>query len=390
MINSSAQVLVGTTSVLQSTEQLAVSSSTNTAILAKFTGGATAGWGSKIWNNGATGDNNILEFLTETSITARGSVKYDRTNDALLLSGSNAFNISTNGTTAIYVTAAQKVGIGGASTTLRMTVNDTGSTITGGDVTFATQAKGLEIFNTNSATTDNLIGVWFSTGPHKAGIASGRPDASGGWATDLRFFTHPTSTTNLDHTYEKMRLTGDGSLNINNTTNATYKLSVYNNVEDTHVLVAGLAPSLRFADTVTGITYSTLFGMATVANNFITGSSAGDFAITWGSTKKCYFGYTNATAIMVLDGGNLGLGTLTVGSKAQINGNMAVGYSSSTAAPTNGILSNGGYKSSAPASASAGTWKLGTATTTSAMTQNRYITVEVDGSVYALFAQFLY
>ena len=214
MINSSAQVLVGTTSVLQSTEQLAVSSSTNTAILAKFTGGATAGWGSKIWNNGATGDNNILEFLTETSITARGSVKYDRTNDALLLSGSNALNIATNGAIAVYVTAAQKVGIGGISTTLRMTVNDTGSTITGGDVTFATQAKGLEIWNTNSAITNNLVGVWFSTGPHKAGIASGRPDASGGWATDLRFFTHPTSTTNLDHTYETMRLGPDGTLTV--------------------------------------------------------------------------------------------------------------------------------------------------------------------------------
>jgi len=218
-------------------------------------------------------------------------------------------------------------------------------------------------------------------------VSVGSPDGSNG-GSNIRFFTNPKALSSP--AVERLRITSGGSVNINNTTNTTYKFSTYNNVEDTHVLIAGLAPSLRFADTVTGITYSSLFGMATIANNFITGSSAGDFAITWGSTKKCYFGYTNATAIMVLDGGNLGLGTLTVGSKAQINGNMAVGYSASTAAPTNGILSNGGFKSSAPASASAGTWKLGTATSTSPMVQNRYITVEIDGSVYALFAQFLY
>jgi hypothetical protein len=182
-----------------------------------------------------------------------------------------------------------------------------------------------------------------------------------------------------------MLITSGGSVNINNTTNTTYKLSTYNNVEDTHVLIAGLAPSVRFADTVTGITYSSLFGLATVANNFITGSAAGDFAITWGSTKKCFFGYTDTTPIMVLDGGNLGLGTLTIGSKAQINGNMAVGYSSSTAAPTNGILSNGGFKSSAPAGASAETWKLGNIATAT-VTHDRVLYVEVGGTTYTILA----
>jgi hypothetical protein len=183
-----------------------------------------------------------------------------------------------------------------------------------------------------------------------------------------------------------MRITSGGSVNINNTTNTTYKLSTYNNVEDTHVLIAGLAPSVRFADTVTGITYSSLFGLATIANNFITGSAAGDFAITWGSTKKCFFGYTDTTAIMVLDGGNLGLGTLTIGSKAQINGNMAVGYSASTAAPTNGILSNGGFKSSNPTGDTAQTWKLGSAYSGSGISQTHYVNVEVNGVIYALLA----
>jgi hypothetical protein len=184
---------------------------------------------------------------------------------------------------------------------------------------------------------------------------------------------------------ERMRITSGGSVNINNTTNTTYKLSTYNNVEDTHVLIAGLAPSVRFKDTVTSHTYSSLFGMATVANNFITGSAAGDFAITWESTKKCFFGYTNTTPIMVLDGGNLGLGTLTIGSKAQINGNLAVGYSSSTAAPTDGILSNGGFKSSNPTGDTAQTWKLGSAYS-GTVTHTHYVNVEVNGVIYSLLA----
>ena len=175
------------------------------------------------------------------------------------------------------------------------------------------------------------------------------------------------------------------TVNINNTTNTTYKFSTYNNVEDTHVLIAGLAPSVRFKDTVTSHTYSSLFGMATIANNFITGSAAGDFAITWESTKKCFFGYTNTTAIMVLDNGNLGLGTLTVGSKAQINGNMAVGYSASTAAPTNGILSNGGFKSSNPTGGTAQTWKLGSAYA-GTISSNYYVNVEINGVSYSLLA----
>ena len=101
--------------------------------------------------------------------------------------------------------------------------------------------------------------------------------------------------------------------------------------------------------------------------------------------KSSFFGYTNTTAIMVLDNGNLGLGTLTIGSKAQINGNLAVGYSSSTAAPTNGILSNGGFKSSNPTGDTAQTWKLGSAYS-GTVTHTHYVNVEVNGVIYSLLA----
>ena len=56
---------------------------------------------------------------------------------------------------------------------------------------------------------------------------------------------------------------------------------------------------------------------------------------------------TAATAITFTDymrldaSGNLGIGTTTIGSKLQVNGNAAIGYSASTAAPTNGLAVSG-------------------------------------------------
>jgi hypothetical protein len=77
-ITSVGQVLIGTSSALQSNEKLAISTDTNTAIMAKFTGGSTNGWAGKFWNNDTTGNNLLVEFLTEASITVRGSITYNR------------------------------------------------------------------------------------------------------------------------------------------------------------------------------------------------------------------------------------------------------------------------------------------------------------------------
>ena len=52
--------------------------------------------------------------------------------------------------------------------------------------------------------------------------------------------------------------------------------------------------------------------------------------------------YTNGGLKMRIEsGGNIGIGTTTIGSKLQVNGNAAIGYSASTAAPTNGLAVRG-------------------------------------------------
>jgi len=55
-------------------------------------------------------------------------------------------------------------------------------------------------------------------------------------------------------------------------------------------------------------------------------------------------GYSSSTAAPsngLAVSGNVGVGTTTIGSKLQVNGNSAIGYSSSTAAPSNGLAVSG-------------------------------------------------
>lgn len=104
------------------------------------------------------------------------------------------------------------VGVGNTTPGRKLTVQDTGCVLSLGLSCFDMQAKGVEVYNNCSGNTDNIIGYWISTGPHKAGIGSGRTNAASTWEVDLRFYTHPTTIGSLNTSCENMRLYGDGSL----------------------------------------------------------------------------------------------------------------------------------------------------------------------------------
>ena len=324
---------------------------------------------------GTTSPGNLLEVQGSAKLNAPTS---GTVNLAFGISGTNYASIKYNDSDGSLTT--QTLGsyplIFGTNITERMRITS------GGNVGIGTISPTI-VSGFTDLTIDGSSGSFIDL--RYNGADNGRFVSSAGIVGLQSLSTTPlTFNTNGS---ERMRITSGGSVNINNTTNTTYKLSVYNTVQDTHLLVAGTAPSLRFADTLTGITYTSVLGMATAANNFITGSAAGDFAITWNSAKNCYFGFTDtSTAKMTIDSsGNLGVGTTTMGSKTQINGNLSVGYSASTAAPTNGILSNGGFKSSNPTGGTAQTWKLGSAYA-GTITSNYYVNVEINGVIYALLA----
>jgi hypothetical protein len=97
-ITSGGNLLIGTTSFLQSDEKVGIETDTNTPLITKFTGGAATGWAGKFWNNATTGDNLIIEFLTESVITSRGSIRYDR--------GGNRLNILGGGSGLLFTGAS--------------------------------------------------------------------------------------------------------------------------------------------------------------------------------------------------------------------------------------------------------------------------------------------
>jgi len=73
-----------------------------------------------------------------------------------------------------------------------------------------------------------------------------------------------------------------------------------------------------------------------------------DGTFTSGQTPPTAISFNTNTAggaaterIKILSGGNVGFGTSTIGSTIQVNGNAAIGYSASTAAPNFGLAVNG-------------------------------------------------
>lgn len=84
----------------------------------------------------------------------------------------------------------------------------------------------------------------------------------------------------------------------------------------------------------------------------------------------------------ILGSGNVGIGTTTPGSALQVNGGVAIGYSASTVAPTNGLAISGDLTVGGTLSATSGTFSSTvSSTTTLTNTRNGLITNSTDGII---------
>jgi hypothetical protein len=83
-IDNSGNLRVGTTSTLISaSEKVSIDGGALNTLSIKTTGGTTT-WDILAWNSATSGNNNFIEFGTETSYTARGSIVYNRAGGVVL------------------------------------------------------------------------------------------------------------------------------------------------------------------------------------------------------------------------------------------------------------------------------------------------------------------
>lgn len=194
-----------------------IGTSSPTCILevARNNGGSTGGQ-IALRNNSSSTLNSATEisFLNDTGASASGT-RNGRIISQMENVGNGASNMqfwTWNGSAdaeRVRITNVGNVGIATSSPSFRLDVSDAGSVING-TATIGSNMKGIRIYNTNSAINNNAIGLWFSTGPHQAGIASFRATADTTWETSLAFYTHVNTTSNLNDATEKMRISGEG------------------------------------------------------------------------------------------------------------------------------------------------------------------------------------
>jgi hypothetical protein len=209
----------------------------------------------------------------------------------------DVFAISTNNTERARFTTGGSFGIG--TTTIGSTLQVNGNAAIGYSASTAAPTNGLAVsgnvtFGTNAVanTTSDLLTI----------------NKNQNAATRL-IVSNTTSGTSSVAEMNISSSSGAGSFNIGKYSAST---TAYKNfASNTAYLYNGTAGDIAFL------------------NDF----ASGGFNISVGGSSTAQF--------ILNSSGNLGLSTSTIGSKLQINGNAAIGYSASTAAPNNGLAVSG-------------------------------------------------
>jgi hypothetical protein len=121
------------------------------------------------------------------------------------------------------------------------------------------------------------------------------------------------------------------------TTSPSAGVTVYSTTAATQFKAAGTAPAFTFSDTLVSSTYACVFGLATSANHFVTGTAAGDMAIANQSTSAgaIVFGTGTTEKMRMTSTGKFSIGntndtyTLDVSGTGYFSGIVGIGVAPS-------------------------------------------------------------
>jgi len=310
-----------------------------------------------ILNTGATTINGALTS-TSVAITGGTSAQILAANGSVITAGTN---ITISGGTI------SSSGGGGGITTL--------NTLTATTQTFATGTSGSD-FNIVSATSTHTFNIPTASATNRGALSSAdwttfnnkqgaltNPITGTGTRTTTYLPLFSGTDTIQNSSISETVLTGvfvANTLNVQNPLTVTSYVTAdafipSNSTVPTNGMYLSAANTLAFAtNTGNRLTISST-GAATfsstvsaVGNINIQDSSVLNLGYNQGGGATLQYNSNGNLDITPRSGystiftaGNVGIATTTIGSKLQVNGNAAIGYSASTSAPTNGLAVSG-------------------------------------------------